>query len=360
MLLDLDDPRQVELLRGMVRSPDGVSEVVLHEAVPGIDDAWLPGREGCFLVELAVPLARDRPSLDASRSDAGRPPPQLATPSRNARVRAPGSEWLYAKVYAGSTIADQLVAGPLGEFAREALICGLADDWFFIRYRDERTHLRVRFRGEPRRLAGELTPRLYAWASDLMDRGACQGFAVETYERELERYGGEPGMDVAEAVFGVDSSVVVELVRLDLSRALAVPRELVCVLTLDCLLQGLSLDSEARLRWCAGRVPSRHDVTAEWRERKDELRSLLASRGTEHESLGPLLESFIRELRPHGERLAALQAQGAIEWPPIDDVLASFVHMHCNRLLGLDSHAEHRALGLLERTRVSLARAPLR
>ena len=360
LLLDLDDPQQVELLRGIVRFPDGLREVVLQEALPGIEDAWLPGRGGRFLVELAVPLARDRASRETSRSDAARPPAGLASPSPKSRVRAPGSEWLYVKVYSGGTIADQLVAGPLGEFTREALVCGLADDWFFIRYRDRRSHLRVRFRGEPRRLTRELTPRLYAWASDLMDRGECQAFAVATYERELERYGGESGMEVAEAVFGIDSAVVVELVRLDLSSAIAVPRELVCVLTVDCLLEGLGLDSEARLRWCAGHVPSRNDVTDEWREHKDELRSLLSSRGREHESLGPLLESFTRELRPHGERLAALRAEGAIQWPPIGDVLASFVHMHCNRLLGLDSHAERRALGLLERTRVSLARAPLR
>ena len=167
-------------------------------------------------------------------------------------------------------------------------------------------------------------------------------------------------MDVAEAVFGVDSTVAVELVRLDLSHLTAVSRELICVLTLDCLLEGLGLDPEARLRWCARHVQSRHDVTAEWREHKEELRSLLGSRGKAHESLRPLLESFTRELRPHGERLDVLRAGGAIEWPPVDEVLASFVHMHCKRLLGLDSQAERRALGLLERTRVSLACAPLR
>jgi hypothetical protein len=33
--------------------------------------------------------------------------------------------------------------------------------------------------------------------------------------------------------------------------------------------------------------------------------------------------------------------------------------MHCNRLLGLDRDAERRALGLLQRTRESLARAPV-
>jgi lantibiotic biosynthesis protein len=359
LLLDLDNPLQVELLRGLVRPGKEGMEVVLQEALPGVADGWLPGPGGGFLVELVVPLARPPASLDGSPSDDRRPPARLASPPPKARLRAPGSEWLYAKIYAGGLIADQLVAGPLAELAREALVSGLAEDWFFIRYRDERPHLRVRFRGEPGKLVAELTPRLYVWASDLMDRGACHAFMLDTYERELERYGGGRGLEVAEAVFGVDSSFVVELVRLDLARALPVSRELLCVLTLDCLLGGLGLDSEARVRWCAAQVPSRHDVTAEWREHKDELRSLLGSRGRGHESLAPLLESYVRELHAHGERLVALRSEGAIEWPPADDLLGSFAHMHCNRLLGLDRAAERRALGLLERTRESLARAPL-
>jgi thiopeptide-type bacteriocin biosynthesis protein len=358
LLLDLDDSQQVELLRGLVRSPTD-RDVVLQEALPGPDDAWLPGHGGGFLVELTVPLARNPAPVDGSRSDDRRPPARLAPPARTVRVRAPGSEWLYAKVYSAGTLAEELLAGPLRELAGEALASGLADDWFFIRYRDERPHLRLRFRGEPRRLTGELAPRLYAWASDLMDRSACQALVLDTYERELERYGGEPGMDVAEAVFGVDSRVVSKLIRLDLSRAIAVPRELVCVLTLDCLLEGLGLDTEARVRWCADHVPSRHKVTAEWREHKDELRTLLGSRGGGHEPLAPLLESFVGELRPHGERLAVLRHEGAIQWPAPDEMLASFAHMHCNRLLGLDRDAEHRALGLFERTRESLARAPI-
>jgi lantibiotic biosynthesis protein len=358
LLLDLDDAEQIEILRGLVASPKDDLEVLLQEALPGVDDAWLPGPGGGFLAELAVPLARPS-TLDHSPSPDGRPPARSTPPPREARLRAPGSEWLYAKLYAGGTIADGLVAGPLEEFARDALAGGFADDWFFVRFRDSRSHLRVRFRGEPRTLTGELTPRLYAWASDLMDQGVCQALALDTYERELERYGGRPGMDVAEAVFGVDSRFVAELVRLDLSRSIAVRRELLCVHTLDRLLEGLGLDSAARLRWCDARVPSRHEVTSEWREDKERLRSLLGSRDGGAEPLAPLLERFVAELRTHGERLAALRAGGEIEWPTADDLHASFVHMHCNRLLGTDRGVERRVLGLLHRTIESLARAPV-
>ena len=77
------------------------------------------------------------------------PAARSLVPPRKVRVRPPGSDWLYAKVYAGGTSTISSSAGPSGELVREALVSGLADDWFFVRYRDERSHLRVRFRGEP-------------------------------------------------------------------------------------------------------------------------------------------------------------------------------------------------------------------
>ena len=45
--------------------------------------------------------------------------------------------------------------------------------------------------------------------------------------------------------------------------------------------------------------------------------------------------------------------------PTPAEVAASLVHMHCNRLLGIDRAAERRVLGLLYRVRDSLAKAPV-
>ena len=158
-----------------------------------------------------MPLARrTRP---AETADDGLPPAAAAPPQRAARVRAPGSDWLYAKLYYGGIDVEALVGHGLRQFAAGALADGLAEDWFFVRYRDPQPHLRVRFRGEPDVLDRQLAPRLYALAAELIEQGACQSLALDTYERELERYGGEAAMEVAEAIFGVDSRTVAELHR---------------------------------------------------------------------------------------------------------------------------------------------------
>jgi class I lanthipeptide synthase len=367
LLIDLEDPDQVDLLRGLVAGRKGDAEVVLQEALPGADAAWLPGPGGGFLVELAVPLARrqgeaaqQRAAHERAAGDAP-PPAAQAPPARAARTRPPGSDWLYAKLYTGGNTAAHLVGNGLREFGAEALAGGLAEDWFFIRYKDDQgPHLRVRFRGEPATLSARLGPRLYGWAAELIDQGACRSLALDTYERELERYGGEHAMEVAEAIFGVDSRLVAGVIGLDLKTAGAA---VLPVLTLERLLIGLGLDAAARLDWCSTRRGARHEVVEEWREHKDALRALLGSPGGAHslggDQLAALLDGFVTDLRPLGERLNELRAEGTLSWPAADALHASFAHMHCNRLLGIDRPAERRSVGLLHRALDSLARAPV-
>ena len=46
----------------------------------------------------------------------------------------------------------------------------------------------------PDRLIGKLVPELCAWADGLTSQGLCTRLCLDTYERELERYGGPAGM----------------------------------------------------------------------------------------------------------------------------------------------------------------------
>jgi len=357
LLLDLDDPAQL----GQVRDELGRGRpVTVHEAVPGPDDAWLPGPGGRYLTELVVPLrlAAPRGSPAPESGQVSRAPAALVP--RDLRLRPPGSEWLYVKVYGPREDEDELLAGPVRELAESAVEDGLASGWHFLRYGDPGPHLRLRFRGEPGRLTGKLLPRLCAWAGGLVTAGRCDRFAVDTYEREVERYGGPEGMNAAEELFAADSRCVAGLLG-SLREGLGLDRVGLAVVTVDDLLDALGLDPRRRLEWCGWRVADRPASGPEHRRRKVILRPLLADPGRlasvpgGPEVLGRLAERRAA-LAPIAERLAAL---AALDGPPLRDLVASFVHLHCNRLLGTDPVAEGLVMGLLLRARESLDRAPL-
>ena len=368
LLLDLDDPAQA----GQLRDELGAGRpVLLHEAVPGPDDAWLPGPGGRFLAELVVPLVLAAlPTAEAPNGDAASVPAWPA--DRDERLRPPGSEWLYLKLYGPREDEDGLLAGPVRELAGAAVRDGLASGWFFLRYGDPDPHLRLRFRGEPGRLAGRLLPRLLDWAGGLVAAGACDRFVVETYEREVERYGGPEGMAAAEELFAADSRCVAGLLGC-LRGGLGLDRVGLAVVTTDDLLDSLGLDPRQRLAWYGARVTDRRAAGPEHRRRKATLRPLLAdprqlaSLPGGREILGLLAERRAA-LAPVTQRLAdpavvAGRPAGATgDRPPgraLEDLAASFAHLHSNRLLGTDPAAERLVLGLLLRARESLERAPI-
>jgi lantibiotic biosynthesis protein len=208
--------------------------VLLQEPLPGLEDAWLPGPGGHYMVELVVSLARDDPTsgkpLDVApiKADDGLP-----------RMVAPGGDWLYLKLYCSPETEEDLLAETIAAFVAEAANAGLPSEFFFVRYSDPDPHLRLRFRTPAPDYLNALLPDLFAFGRSLMEHDLCIRFAVDTYERETERYGGASAISLAENLFVADSALVLELFRL--LKETELTREALAALTALDLLEGLSL-----------------------------------------------------------------------------------------------------------------------
>jgi hypothetical protein len=72
------------------------------------------------------------------------------------------------RLYVPRPLEDDLLAGPVAEFCDRMLRAGTIVDWFFIRYADPDNHVRLRFKGDPSRLTGQLLPQLCTWAAGLI------------------------------------------------------------------------------------------------------------------------------------------------------------------------------------------------
>ncbi|MBE1610101.1 lantibiotic dehydratase [Actinopolymorpha pittospori] len=359
LLLDLDDAAHADQIREMLRRERG-SDLVLQEALPGPDTAWLPGPGGRYASELVVPLLR--------RSS---PPPATKAPSREPlparvddvhRLRPPGTDWLYLTLYGPATGEDVLLAGHVREFTERLVGDGDADRWFFLRYSDPGRHLRLRLHGSPEVLTARALPRVTTWAAGLVAAGKLTRIGLEVYERELERYGGPEAMEVCEQVFAVDSAATAELLGLTAGRDAPVEPLELAALSFDTLLAGLGLDEAARTAWYAENPAPPRESGAAYRERKDRLRALLAGEadvlGPSHQQIRAVFDRRTDALGELGARLERLHREGRCTLP-VSALAHSFVHLNGNRL-GVTPSTERLVLGLLRRTRASLAKAPLR
>jgi thiopeptide-type bacteriocin biosynthesis protein len=369
LLLDLECPQQAEELRTELRRlkrNESKRSIILQEALPGPADAWVKGREGHYLVELIVPLTlcqrklkpetRSKEDSQAYLTIAARPQVSSAL-----RLRPPGSDWLFLKLYCAPAHHDDLLAGQISAFARHALTARYAEDWFFIRYADPDPHIRLRFRGQPDKLLRQLLPDASAWGQQLMSEGPCLKFTLDVYDREIERYGGVAGIEAAEALFGADSRAVVALLQLTRSRTVLLDPTILAVVGVDHLLADLGLTSQQRLNWLRAVAPSRQESGATYRQKNAQLRSLLADPAGLLSILGgKLVEDILATRRLTVNQIAQQLAEGWSQQrltQPLAALYRSYVHMHCNRW-GLEREREHEVLQLLLRTLHGLERSP--
>src|SRR5208337_822849 len=128
---DLESEPQAEQLRTEVGKLTEGAQLRLQEALPAPEHAWVAGQGGRFITELMVPLVlrTGRAVPDASAAHAT----SLATYTPADRLRLPGSDWLFAKLYCPPGFENDLLTGPVAELCEEILATAAADSWFFIR-----------------------------------------------------------------------------------------------------------------------------------------------------------------------------------------------------------------------------------
>src|ERR1035441_9244429 len=91
-----------------------------------------------------------------NRRPRNRGPNSRREPSQHRDFALPGSEWLFVKLYCPRNLENDVVPESMLTFAENVVAAGLADSWFFIRYSDPDSHIRLRFHGSPQRLTGQL------------------------------------------------------------------------------------------------------------------------------------------------------------------------------------------------------------
>jgi thiopeptide-type bacteriocin biosynthesis protein len=335
LVVDLDNLLSVETLAHLVK---GREEARLEELFPPPEELCVKGPEGHFTHELIIPFV--------IRSHHGVPPP-VVSPSTVQRTFSPGSEWLFAKIYSGRGLADRILSDVVRPLVESTMRSGIADAWFFIRYADPEPHLRLRFHGDRLRLSGELLPALESTFAPLVDDGRIARWQLDTYVREVERYGGDAGILLAERVFHADSECVLDIVASTGGDAGLTWRWKVGVCGVDQLLDALGMDLHQKRDWARlqrdafaaeFRVdgPLKQQLGDKYRAVRGELGDILRLANSPEASDYPALAALQRRtqrLLPIVDELQAYAAGGGLGGASVAELASSYAHMHLNRLL---------------------------
>ena len=309
--------------------------------------------------------------------------------------------WLACYIYHGEPW-ESLLKDHVGPIAHSILADGLAEQFFFIRYWERGPHIRLRFKGDRRRMEATIRPRLNQYferyfSDNPSNREEPEGVAslpedkqwfpndslqyIE-YEPELSRYGGPVGLEISERQFQVSSDTVLAVMGdsdgWDYERAMGAAIQLhlgfAYAMGMD-LPEAISFYTRIFKLWLGrafGYIPGmekeevvkRKEATmvafAENFEKQKEV--LIPFHQAIWEAFADnvsfeqdWLNIWLQETRRIGDQLKTAQAEGKLQFPehfiPDPDssvprdrqllwaILESYVHMTNNRL-GIHNHDE--------------------
>ncbi len=366
LLLDLENPLMAAELRDELRKLKEHMQLTLEELLPDFEHLWLRDtQEAGYFSEIVVPILRadafDPPTSFAAQNKTGsssRPGISLVE-----RKCFPGEEWIYLKLYAAFSQHEELLAGPLRNIVSSLQEHALLDRWFFIRYADPEPHLRLRFHAKDTTSIQSILALVLPWSVQLARNSQIQRFSLDTYEREVERYGGPEAIDLLEQVFTVDSVLVSDIIAFQHTHRLTLDPLTIAVFTLDHFFTAWGCTFQQRLEWTQ-QASEKYAFSKEYRSERKRYCGLLSSRDQLEASVAEqrgLLLNLVRPYAPFLDELGA-QAHQLAEaeklWVPEMSLLGSLAHMHLNRLLGIDSNRENQVYAFWLHTLDSLARRP--
>ncbi|MER6072762.1 lantibiotic dehydratase [Streptomyces sp. NPDC001817] len=335
--LQLDVPAHAAVLRAHL---DREGHAVLTEAPDEESYGWIGGH----VHEIALPMISTRPPTPDPLSGV------LPVLTNSTLGPVPGSvqaPWLNAKIYSHPDQFEELIGTHL---TRLTARLPDAPEWWFVRYRTphDPDHLRLRIRARSPGQHATYTELVARWAARLRREGLSSRLVFDTYTPEIGRYGIGAALRGVESVFTADSAYTIAALQ-GLGVTGIDGRVLAAVGMVD-IACGL-LGPDEGMRWLANRTAPPARVERDVSDQAIELvrRSTPQARGW-GDALAHAWHRRAVALALYRERLA--------ESMNLDAVLESLLHMHHNRLRGLDQGDERICRRLARQSAVARAAWP--
>lgn len=190
-----------EYFLGLLFELNQKADLTLYELIgPPLERNLIESNEGNFYSEILIPYKKKSATLSSNGIQKIIDNRSLSAP----RYFLPFDSWGYLKIYANRIYLDKLISKLsklIGITQKEEKI----DSWFFIRYEDPDSHLRLRVKS-----SHSTTQIIHSIIDSLkteMELGYIWKISIDTYIREIERYGFQ-NIDLIEQIYHYNSIAI--------------------------------------------------------------------------------------------------------------------------------------------------------
>ncbi len=260
------------------------------------------------------------------------------------RILVPGSEWLYFKLYTGIRSADNLLTNNFFPILNRLIEHHYITEFFFIRYKDEHFHLRLRLHLSNEKNFSEVLKSFYSSFEECSLNGLLWNIQIDTYKREIERYGSNT-IHIFESLFCIDSDIIIKLMtELRVSPEEDQHRWQLSLLLIDDILsmmgynliqkkdmmQTLSESYKQEFHFTSSTYTQQ--INRKYRENKSTISIILKDRiNSSLKEYLSLLEERMFRMAPYAKQIINLDKKKELK-THLNSLVNSIIHMTMNRL----------------------------
>ncbi len=329
LVFDSEEQAGIEMFLAEARNEKRV--IIKEFFLPGAGESLLKNEQGeAYVHQMVAALTCTQESYSSENI-------LQHIPLKIKRNFAPGDEWLYFKIYCAPQNADYILTRKLFPLLKKYLNCSEIDQWFFIRYYDPGHHLRLRVKAG-NTLIKDLPGLLSRLLKPLIESGIISNLSLDTYRREIERYGPKTIVD-AERAFMSSSELVIAHLQENKNEFETIQ---FAMFSADALLNSFDIAAPVKLELlehiCTGLMNElgeekqlRDDLNRKYREHQQAIWSFMA------EGKQSLSREEILRIRIFKKDLCTLRiAMKKYEPGGMRRCAADMLHMHMNRIFSAE------------------------
>lgn len=261
---------------------------------------------------------------------------------RNTKIQKsylPFEDWLYFKLYGSFERQEELI-DYLNYFVKSSKN---VETFYFMRYVDPKPHIRIRFKGDKNTLFSILK-EMDILLKDLKKRNIIYNIVIDTYIPEIERYGGKNLMEYAENIFCEDSKIVMNIIsNFDIKKE-EIKYGVISVLQ---YLNLFNLSFEEQFKFLKNSFEPSEYLDDFRKVRSEYIHDCDSYNGWKNLKKNDDYKNFLQIL---DERKGAVFnycnkfSKSKEHTNDYEDIIGSIIHLHCNRLFGINRELEKKIL----------------
>ncbi|MGG7178465.1 lantibiotic dehydratase [Clostridium paraputrificum] len=356
LLLNLDNELHLKILYKQIKN--STVDTIMTECNMDIENLK-DTSDKRYLYEIVTPFRRNNPSKVNSKHNNIMYIEEKHNIISKERIQLPFDKWIYFKLYGNCKREEEVIS-----FELNKLICNLKEKniitkAFFIRYKDPQRHIRVRMLkndGHEKELMNELI----SFTETMYNQRLLSKIQYDTYEKELERYGGIKLISLAEEIFDSDSMYVINLLNQIKNNRIAFNKKIVGVISIIKFMEDFGLSFNEQLELFDHVINQKENREEFIKCRKDLIK--LCNSNSEWinlrseksgQALYNLLQARSGSIIDYRNRFDEVEAKKELSSTK-EEIILSFIHMYCNRFYGINRVLEREVMALTRHTLYSL------